>query len=176
MEATVNGSIPPAGRRAWLGLAVLALPTLLTTLDLSVLFLALPRLAADLGASATQQLWISDAYGFLIAGFLVTMGTLGDRVGRRRVLLYGAAGFAVVSVAAAYAPTVGSLIACRALLGVAGATIMPSCLALIRSMFPDPRRMGAAIAVWASALTLGWRSVRSSVVCCCGGSGGARCS
>jgi hypothetical protein len=74
MDATANGSAPPVDRRAWLGLAVLALPTLLTTLDLSVLFLALPQLAADFGASATQQLWISDGYGFLIAGFLVTMG------------------------------------------------------------------------------------------------------
>ena len=78
-----------ASRREWYGLAVLALPTMLTMMDISVLFLALPQLATDLEAGATQQLWISDIYGFLIAGFLVTMGTLGDRIGRRRVLLTG---------------------------------------------------------------------------------------
>jgi DHA2 family multidrug resistance protein-like MFS transporter len=134
---------------------VLALPTMLTMLDISVLFLALPRLTADLGASATQQLWISDIYGFLIAGFLVTMGTLGDRVGRRRVLLLGAAAFGVISVVAAYSSSPEMLIICRAALGIAGATIMPSTLALIMSMFRNPKEMGTAIAVWASALTGG---------------------
>ena len=88
-----------AGRREWIGLAVLALPTLLLSLDMSVLYLALPQLSADLGADRTEQLWIMDIYGFMIAGFLITMGTLGDRIGRRRLLLIGAAAFGVASVA-----------------------------------------------------------------------------
>src|SRR5215210_6617765 len=100
--STVTGSGPRAGVREWIGLAVLALPTLLIALDIGLLFLALPHLSADLGASATQQLWITDIYGFMLAGFLVTMGTLGDRIGRRRLLLIGAAGFGAASVAAAF--------------------------------------------------------------------------
>src|ERR1044071_6945904 len=119
-----------ATRREWLGLAVLALPTLLLSLDVSVLYLALPNLSADLGADSTEQLWITDIYSFMIAGFLVTMGTLGDRVGRR-LLRIGVAVFGLASVLAAYSVNVGMLIAARALLGVAAATLMPSTLALI---------------------------------------------
>ncbi|WP_328475781.1 MFS transporter [Actinoplanes sp. NBC_00393] len=135
-------------RRAWLGLAVLALPTLLLSVDVSVLYLALPQLSAELGADATQQLWILDIYSFLLAGFLVTMGTLGDRIGRRRLLLIGAAAFGAASVIAAYAPTPELLIAARALLGVAGATLMPSTMALIRTLFPDPKKMARAVSIW----------------------------
>jgi DHA2 family multidrug resistance protein-like MFS transporter len=137
-----------ATRREWLGLAVLALPTLLLSLDVSVLFLALPQLSVDLGADSTEQLWILDIYSFMLAGFLVTMGTLGDRVGRRRLLLIGGAAFGVVSVVAAYATSPGMLIAARALLGVAGATLMPSTMALIRNMFRDPKQMAVAIGGW----------------------------
>jgi DHA2 family multidrug resistance protein-like MFS transporter len=140
-----------AGRREWIGLAVLTLPTLLLSLDMSVLYLALPRLSADLGANATQQLWIMDIYGFMIAGFLVTMGTLGDRIGRRRLLLIGASAFSLASVAAAYSTGPDMLIAMRAVMGVAGSTLMPSTLALISNMFTDPRQRGRAIAVWMSA-------------------------
>ncbi len=139
-----------ATRREWLGLAVLALPTLLLSLDVSVLYLALPRLSVDLHTSSTQQLWILDIYSFMLAGFLVTMGTVGDRIGRRRLLLIGAAGFGVVSVVAAYSTSPGMLIAARALLGVAGATLMPSTMALIRNMFRDPKQMAAAIGLWFS--------------------------
>jgi DHA2 family multidrug resistance protein-like MFS transporter len=137
-----------ATRRDWLGLAVLALPTLLLSLDVSVLYLALPSLSADLDADSTQQLWILDIYSFMLAGFLVTMGTLGDRIGRRRLLLIGAAAFGVTSVVAAYATSPGMLIAARALLGISGATLMPSTMALIRNMFRDPRQMAAAIGIW----------------------------
>ena len=139
-----------AGRREIIGLAVLALPTLLLALDTSVLYLALPSLTADLGAGTAQQLWIMDVYGFLIAGFLVTMGTLGDRVGSRKLLLIGAAAFGLVSVIAAYASSPEMLIAARALLGIAGATLMPSTLALINHMFRDPRQRSLAIGVWMS--------------------------
>jgi MFS transporter, DHA2 family, multidrug resistance protein len=139
-----------ATRREWIGLVVLALPTLLLSLDMSVLYLALPYLSADLGASATQQLWIMDVYGFMIAGFLITMGTLGDRIGRRRLLMIGGAAFAVASVVAAYSTSPETLIVTRALLGVAGATLMPSTLGLISTMFRDQHQRGVAIAVWMS--------------------------
>jgi DHA2 family multidrug resistance protein-like MFS transporter len=155
MEGTGSEAVPRATRREWLGLAILALPTLLTMMDMSVLILALPRLTADLGASATQQLWVTDIYGFLIAGFLVTMGTLGDRIGRRKVLLTGAAVFGLVSIFAAWSSSPEMLIFWRAVLGIAGATIMPSTLALIMAMFQNPKERGGAIAVWASVMTAG---------------------
>ncbi|RZQ60051.1 MFS transporter [Amycolatopsis suaedae] len=139
-----------AGVREWLGLAVLALPTALLGLDLTVLYLVVPHLAEELRPSATEMLWIMDAYGFLVAGFLVTMGTLGDRIGRRRLLLIGAVAFGVVSVVAAYATSAEMLIAARAALGIAGATLMPSTLALISNMFPDARQRAVAIGVWAT--------------------------
>jgi DHA2 family multidrug resistance protein-like MFS transporter len=140
-----------AGPREWLGLAVLVLPTLLVAMDMTSLFLALPRLSEDLGASSIQQLWITDSYGFLVAGFVITMGTLGDRIGRRRLLWIGCAAFAVVSIAAAHAANPPMLIICRGLLGIAGATLSPSTLALISNMFRDDRQRGQAIAVWATA-------------------------
>ncbi|GAB3456707.1 MFS transporter [Actinophytocola sediminis] len=139
-----------AGRREWTGLAVLALPTLLLSLDMSVLHLAVPHLAADLRPSGTELLWIIDIYGFLVAGFLVTMGTLGDRIGRRKLLMIGGAAFGLASVVAAFATSPAMLIGARALLGVAGATLMPSTLALISNMFQNPRQRGTAIAVWMS--------------------------
>jgi len=139
-----------AGRREWIGLAVLALPTLLLSLDMSVLHLAVPHLAADLRPSSTELLWIIDIYGFMIAGCLVTMGTLGDRIGRRKLLMIGGAAFGVASVAAAFATSPAMLIGARALLGIAGATLMPSTLALISNMFTDKRQRGTAIAVWMS--------------------------
>lgn len=145
-EATVR----KAGSREWLGLAVLALPTLLIALDQSVLFLALPHLAEGLRPSGTQTLWIMDIYGFLIAGFLITMGTLGDRIGRRKLLMIGAVAVGLTSIAAAYSTSAEALIVTRALLGVAAATLMPSTLALISNMFQDPYQRGRAIAVWAS--------------------------
>ncbi|CAM4059942.1 MFS transporter [Nocardiopsis rhodophaea] len=146
---------PKAGAREWIGLAVLALPTILLALDFTVLHLALPHLAVELRPSSTQQLWILDIYGFMIAGFLITMGTLGDRIGRRRLLMIGAACFGAASVLAAYAPSAEMLIAARALLGIAGATLMPSTLALISNMFHDPKQRGLAVAVWLSCFSAG---------------------
>ena len=127
-----------AGLREWIGLAVLALPCLLVSMDLTVLYLAVPAISADLAPSASQLLWITDIYGFLIAGSLITMGTLGDRIGRRRLLLMGAVAFGAASTLAAFATSAAMLIAARAVLGVAGATLMPSTLSLIRNMFHDP--------------------------------------
>ncbi|MBZ4014848.1 MFS transporter [Streptomyces purpurogeneiscleroticus] len=136
--------------RAWLGLGVLMLPTLLVAMDMTALLLALPRLSADLGATGVEQLWISDSYGFMVAGLVITMGTLGDRIGRRRLLMIGGAAFGVLSVVAAFATGPLTLILARALLGVAGATLAPSTLALITNMFRDERQRGQAIAIWAT--------------------------
>jgi MFS transporter, DHA2 family, multidrug resistance protein len=144
-----------AGRREWAGLAVLALPALLASMDLSVLFMAAPWLAADLRPSGPQLLWILDVYGFLMAGLLLTMGGLGDRIGRRRLLVLGAVAFGAASVLAAYSTTTEMLIAARALLGIGGATLAPSTLALIRTMFRDDMQRAAAIGVWTGAFTSG---------------------
>jgi DHA2 family multidrug resistance protein-like MFS transporter len=144
-----------ATRREWTGLVVLTLPALLISMDLSVLYLAVPKISAALQPSPAQLLWITDIYGFLLAGFLVTMGTLGDRFGRRRLLLIGGAAFGLASLAAAYAPSAGFLIAARAVLGIAGATLGPSTLSLIGAMFPDTRQRSAAIAVWSMSLSAG---------------------
>jgi MFS transporter, DHA2 family, multidrug resistance protein len=137
-----------AGRREWIGLAVLALPTFLVSIDVFVLLLALPHLSADLGASNTEQLWIMDSYGFMLAGFMITMGTVGDRIGRRKLLLIGAVAFGVASVVAAFSVSPEMLIVARGLLGVAGSTLMPSTLSLISTMFKDAKERGLAIAIW----------------------------
>ncbi len=148
-------ALPRAGRREWIGLAVLMLPTLLLAMDLTVLHLAVPALSTDLMPSSTQLLWITDIYGFMIAGSLITMGTLGDRIGRRKLLLIGAVAFGIASILAAFAPTAPALIAARALLGIAGATLMPSTLSLIRNMFLDPRQRTVAIGIWVSGFSAG---------------------
>ena len=152
----VNTPMPAkAGTREWFGLALLALPTILLGLDLTLLHLALPALAADLQPTSIQALWIMDAYGFMIAGFLITMGTLGDRIGRRKLLMIGAAAFAVASVFAAFSTSATMLIVARAALGVAGATLMPSTLALISNLFTDPRQRALGFGVWATMFALG---------------------
>ncbi|MGV9677958.1 MFS transporter [Nocardia sp. NPDC003482] len=135
-------------RRARLGLAVLILPVLLVSMDMSVLFLAMPTLTSALDPTATEQLWILDIYGFLIAGLLITMGNLGDRIGRRTILLAGASVFGAASVLAAFAPNPAVLIAARALMGVGGATLLPSSLSLVSVLFPEPRARGTAIGIW----------------------------
>jgi MFS transporter, DHA2 family, multidrug resistance protein len=144
---TVNPG-PGAGRREWVGLAVLVLPTFLVSMDFSVLYLAVPHLTADLAPSGVQQLWIVDIYGFLIAGLLVTMGTIGDRIGRKELLLIGAALFGIASVAAAFSTSPEMLIGSRALLGVAGAAVMPSVLALVTGMFTDEKQRSRALAIY----------------------------
>ena len=144
-----------AGRREWIGLAVLALPCMLYSMDLTVLNLAVPRLSADLRPSSAQLLWIVDIYGFVLAGALIPMGVLGDRIGRRRLLLIGAAAFGCASVLAAFAPSVEALIAARALLGLAAATLAPSTLSLLRGMFVDPKQRTFAIGVWIASFSAG---------------------
>ncbi|GAA1972314.1 MFS transporter [Kitasatospora viridis] len=143
-----------AARRPWLALGVLMLPLLLVSMDVSVLYFAVPFISQDLHPSSTQQLWIFDMYGFVLAGLLLTMGALGDRIGRRRLLLLGALGFGAASTLAAYSTSAATLIAARAVLGVAGATLMPSTLGMIRNLFTDEKERGKAIAVW-TAVTSG---------------------
>jgi len=131
------------------------LPVLLVSVDNTVLSFALPEISIALAPTGAEQLWIIDVYPLVLAGLLVTMGTLGDRFGRRRMLLIGASGFAAVSALAAFAPTAGLLIAARALLGLFGAMLMPSTLSLLRSIFQNRDQRRLAIAVWASAFSAG---------------------
>ena len=148
---------PPAraGRREWIGLSVLALGALLYVMDLTVLHLAVPKLSADLQPTSAQLLWIIDIYGFFVAGALVTMGTLGDRIGRRRLLMIGAAAFGATSLLAAFSTSPEMLIFSRAALGIAGATLAPSTLSLIFHMFQDPKQRSVAIGVWIGAFSAG---------------------
>jgi DHA2 family multidrug resistance protein-like MFS transporter len=143
-----------SAKQGW-ALAVLVLPVLLISIDMTVLGFAVPFLSEDLAPTSSQLLWIVDVYGFVLAGLLVTMGSLGDRLGRRMLLIVGSAAFAAASVLAAYAPSPEALIAARALLGVAGATLMPTTLALMRNLFTDDRQRRFAIAIWASGFSAG---------------------
>ncbi|MGW7437992.1 MFS transporter [Streptomyces sp. NPDC054849] len=144
-----------AGRREWTAFAVLVLPLLLVSMDVSVLYFAIPAITEQLDPSATQQLWIFDSYAFALSGLLITMGSLGDRIGRRKLLLIGATAFGLASIGAAYATSAEMLIAARVLLGIGGATLMPSTLALVRNLFQDAGQRGKAIAIWSGAMTGG---------------------
>src|SRR6266487_579639 len=144
-----------ASRREWIGLAIIALPCVLYSMDFTVLHLAVPHLSAALQPSSSQLLWIVDIYGFLLAGALIPMGVLGDRIGRRKLLLIGAAVFGLASILAAFSTSAGMLIAARALLGVAASTLAPSTLSLIRNMFFDPRQRTLAIGVWVASFSAG---------------------
>ena len=157
---TVPVQAPPtapakATRREWIGLSVLSLACLLYVMDLTVLHLAVPSISRELHPTSTQLLWIIDIYGFVVAGLLVTMGTLGDRIGRRRLLLGGAAAFGILSLLAAFSTSADMLIASRALLGAAGATIAPSTLSLIFVMFEDPKERATAVGVWVASFSAG---------------------
>jgi DHA2 family multidrug resistance protein-like MFS transporter len=143
------------GWRGWAALVVLMLPVLLVSVDNTVLSFALPAIALDLGPTSAQQLWIIDSYPLVLASLLVTMGVLGDRFGRRRMLLLGATGFGLVSALAAFAPTAELLIAARAGMGVFGAMLMPSTLSLLRSIFTDRDQRRLAIAIWAAGFSAG---------------------
>jgi MFS transporter, DHA2 family, multidrug resistance protein len=148
-------TLPAATRQEWLGVIVLSIACMIYSMDLSVLFLAMPSITAELKPTPTQLLWINDIYGFMVAGFLVTMGTLGDLRGRRKVLLIGAAAFGVASVLCAFSQTATQLVISRALLGIAGATIAPSTLSLIVSMFAREDERNRAIGIWGTAFAVG---------------------
>lgn len=142
------------GRR-WGSLGVLVAAVLLLAIDSTVLYLAVPSLTQELNATATQVLWIGDIYSLVLAGLLVTMGNLADRIGRKRLLLIGATAFGGASALAAFSTSPEMLIAARLLLGVAGATIMPSTLSLIRNIFTDATERTRAVAVWSAAAASG---------------------
>ena len=153
---TNDNAIPArATRREWIGLAVLLLAALVYAMDLTVLNLAIPRISTELQPTSAQLLWILDIYGFLVAGLLITMGTLGDRIGRRKLLLGGAIGFAIASLFAAFSTSPDMLIASRALMGIFGATVAPSTLSLIFTMFLDPKERTTAISFWIAAYSAG---------------------
>jgi DHA2 family multidrug resistance protein-like MFS transporter len=149
------GRAQRAGAREWTALAVLLLPVLLVAVDATVLSFALPSISEALQPSGTQLLWMIDIYSLVLAGLLVSMGSLADRVGRRRLLLIGSVGFAAVSVIAAYAPTASALIAARAALGFFGAMLMPSTLSLLRNIFVDRQQRRLAVAIWAAGFSGG---------------------
>ncbi|MET9884468.1 MFS transporter [Streptomyces sp. NPDC006430] len=150
-----NSAVRSAGRREWIAFTVLLLPLLLVSMDVSVLYFAIPAITRELDPSATQQLWIFDSYAFALAGLLITMGSLGDRIGRRRLLLIGATAFGLASALAAYAPSAELLVLARVLLGIGGATLMPSTLGLVRNLFQDDEQRGKAIGIWSAAMTGG---------------------
>ncbi|HKA12672.1 MAG TPA: MFS transporter [Candidatus Dormibacteraeota bacterium] len=150
-----NASAPRAGRREWLGLVAIALPAVVVVMDISILHLAVPKLTAALAPTPSQLLWIVDIYGFLLAGSLITMGTLSDRIGRRRLVLIGAAAFALASTAAAFSTTPEMLIAARAVMGVAGATLAPSTLPLIRNTFLNEQQRAVAVGIWIGSFSVG---------------------
>ncbi|WP_405935924.1 MFS transporter [Streptomyces sp. NBC_00726] len=155
VEEQPEPPVDPYRPGRWIALAVLVLAVLLVAVDATVLGLATPFLSEDLEPTGTQLLWIGDVYSFVIAGLLVSMGSLGDRIGRKKLLLCGATAFGAVSVLNAYAHTPEMMIVARALLGVAGATLMPSTLALIRNLFHDPRERSLAIGIWGAMASAG---------------------
>lgn len=159
-DDTFTGTVPliqsvTTPVRRWLALALLMLAVLLVSIDNNILTFALPAISASLHSSGTEMLWMIDVYPLILAGFLVPMGNLGDRIGRRRVLLIGAVGFGIISVAAAYSPTSEVLILLRALQAVFGSMLMPATLSLIRNIFVDARERTAAVAVYASMFAAG---------------------
>lgn len=146
---------PRAPWRDWLALILLMFPVLLVAVDNTALTFALPAIARSLDATGVQLLWIVDSYPLVLAGLLVATGSLGDRIGRRRLLFVGSAGFAAVSAVTAFAPSAEWLIAGRAGLGFFGAMLMPSTLSLIRNIFPQPNRRRLAVAIWAAGFSGG---------------------
>jgi len=146
---------PRAGAKQWWGLVVLVTPSTLLFMMLTILFLAAPNMAADLNPTSTQLLWILDIYGFVMAGFLVAMGILGDRIGKRLLMVIGAVLFAGVSIAAALTSSAELMIAWRAVLGLAAAMMVPATLGLIFVLFADAKQRGVAIGVWAGGISAG---------------------
>lgn len=141
-------------RRWWVLLTVSA-GLLLISVDMTVLYTALPTLTGDLHADASQKLWIINAYPLVSAGLLLGTGTLGDRVGHKRLFLAGLVIFGAASTMAAFASSPGMLITARAFLAVGAATMMPSTLALIRLTFEDERERGVAIGIWGTTSVVG---------------------
>jgi MFS family permease len=139
----------------WLGLLFICISLLIISLDNTILNVALPAISTDLGASQSELQWIVDAYILVFASLLLTMGSIGDRIGRKRILQFGVAWCGVFSLVAALSNSVEMLIAARALLGLGGAIIMPATLSLVTASFRDPKERAQAIALWAAVSGLG---------------------
>ncbi|MFD5715333.1 MFS transporter [Streptomyces pharetrae] len=144
-----------AGANRWVVLLVLCVSLLLVAVDATVLHVAVPAVTEDIRPGAIELLWIVDTYPLVCAALLILFGTLGDRVGRRRILLLGYALFGVASALAAFAPDAQVLIVARALLGVGGAMIMPATLSILRQVFPDRRERALAIGIWSAVAAVG---------------------
>ncbi|WP_086728107.1 MFS transporter [Streptomyces carpinensis] len=144
-----------AGANRWVVLVVLCVSLLLVAVDATVLHVAVPAVTEDLRPGAIELLWIVDTYPLVCASLLILFGTLGDRVGRRRILLLGYGLFGVASAVAAFSPNPQMLIFARALLGVGGAMIMPATLSILRQVFPDRRERALAIGVWSAVAAVG---------------------
>ena len=139
----------------WLVLVVVSTALFLISIDMTVLYTALPRLTHDLAADNSQKLWIVDTFPLVMAGLLPTMGVLGDRIGHRRTFLWGLIAFASASLIAAYAPSASVLIAARAFLAVGASMMMPATLSLLRLTFTTDKERGQAIGVWAAVFSGG---------------------
>lgn len=156
MNSDTLSSSHPAGRKAWLGLMTVLALVLLVAMDGSVLYLAMPRVTATLSPTADQALWMLDIYGFVVGSLLITFGNIGDRYGRLKLMMAGALVFGLGSLGAAYAATPAQLIACRALMGLGGATLLPSGLAIVSALYPDPRQRAQAIGIFAATFAAGF--------------------
>lgn len=148
-------AIAPAAPGRWLVLAIVSSALLLIVVDMTVLYTALPRLTHDLGVTAASKLWIVNIYALVVSGLLLGMGTLGDRLGHKRLFMMGLAVFGAASLAAAYSPNPAALIAARAVLAVGAAMMMPATLSILRLTFADERERAVAIGVWASVASGG---------------------
>ncbi|MBA1203317.1 MFS transporter [Pseudomonas capeferrum] len=156
MQTDTPSTSYPANRMAWLGLLTVLALVLLVAMDGSVLYLAMPRVTSALSPTADQALWMLDIYGFVVGSLLITFGNIGDRYGRLKLMMVGALVFGLGSLGAAYATTPAHLIACRALMGLGGATLLPSGLAIVSALFPDPRQRARAIGIFAAMFAAGF--------------------
>ncbi|MGK9236716.1 MFS transporter [Inquilinus limosus] len=143
-------------RSAWLGLMAVLPLVLIVAMDGSILYLAMPRVTAALTPTADQALWILDIYGFVVGSLLIAFGNIGDRYGRLRLIMIGATVFGAGSLGVATSQTPESMIAFRALMGLGGATLLPSGLAIVSALFPDPRLRAQAIGIFAATFAAGF--------------------
>lgn len=139
----------------WVVLVVLCTSLLLVALDSTILYVALPAVTEDLKPTSVELLWIGDAYPLVCASLLILFGTLGDRVGRRKILLLGYGLFGAASALAVFSDTAQVLIVARAILGIGGAMIMPATLSILRDVFPDRHERAVAIGVWTAVAAVG---------------------
>lgn len=156
MNTTTQSNAQPASHKAWFGLFTVLALVLLVAMDGSVLYLAMPRVTSSLMPSADQALWILDIYGFVVGALLITFGNIGDRYGRLKLIMAGAVVFGLGSLGVAYSSTPGSMIAFRALMGLGGATLLPSGLAIVSALFPDSRQRALAIGIFAATFATGF--------------------